>query len=205
MCNRKILSGYWVSGYAIAKRMRASTSWIGDTATSFEFTKRPNYSDALIAENRMYVPMPIGTAFSVRKVRVSSNIPENVQGMGIIGSDAYGETHCAGKIHSWTNGGNLAVGSGTITDPAFNIPSINILSDSGPLFDHSLDFIGKDFSLDCDYRTNRFYGSKGGEVVVSGAIMAVPELSVVPHILLQISLFVETYDDETFDKIAKGC
>ena len=147
---------------------------------------------------------PQGVALAVKKVRISSNIPKDVQGIGAVFSDVYGQVHTPGNIHYWTNGLSGATNSGTISDPVFNIPTFNVLSESGPLFENALDFIGRDYEIDTDYRCQRFYGGKG-VISGSGALFAAPELTTVPAILLQISMFIETYDDQTFDKILKGC
>lgn len=206
MCKPKTLSSYWISSYIVGKRFPASNqnSQIGTPNTAFVFTSAPNYNDALINSSKMSGSFPQGIALSVKKVRFSSNIPKDLQGIGSVFSDVYGKIHTPGNIHYWNNGQNGATNTGTVVDPAFNIPTFNVLSESGPLFENSLDFIGHDYEIDTDYRCQRFYGGKG-VVSGSGALYAVPELSTVPAILLQISMLIETYDDQTFDKILKGC
>lgn len=201
MCGYKKLSSSWHFGYVLAVRHYAINKPYGTPASAFVFDPYIKPGSDLQESQSFSMQLPNDCPFVIRQAKITSNIPHDKQGLGVVASDVYREIFTP-KSRFATPEEYLPGMPVDLSGTQF--PKINVLRNGVPMFFNGLDFLGKDVSFDCDIPTEINYDSKN-VVKATGAIWAHSGLSDVPALLVQVALLVDCYDGETFEKMKRGC
>lgn len=179
----------WYSGYSIGVRTAIDVPFFQCPPEAFVFVNNAatHNTTGVFSDQYGKIRLPENCAFRVSRARISSNIPSQYQGFGVIEPDTYGRLHFASSID----------------DSKDFHPKINVKVNNEYVFGENFPFLGKDIELDLNKYIFRSYSVS--DILTMGAIYASMELIKLPAILLNVSLFCEIISDEDFDRIRKGC
>lgn len=195
--SQTISGSNWYSGYSIGVRTAISAPFFQCPPEAFVFGNdaATHPTTGVFSDQYGKIRLPENCAFRVSRARISSNIPSQYQGFGVIEPDTYGKLHFAGST--------IGIFSGSIDVPTDFHPKINVKVNNEYVFGENFPFLGKDIELDLNKYIFRSYSVS--DILTMGAIYASMELIKLPAILLNVSLFCEIISDEDFDRIRKGC
>lgn len=202
MCQPLPNSSQWYFGYILALRHFAVHKPYGTPASAFVFDPFLKSGGSHLQVNPAFnLRLPVGENLVIRKVKITSNIPVQAQGIGVVASDVYRENWTP-KSEFQTVDEFLSTDHVRLNGESFS--TINVSRDGVSLFHRGFDFIGKDEEFECLVMIEKNYDTKN-KIIGSGGIWAHSAHKDIPALLVKVGLLVDTYSNDKFEQLKRGC